>query len=505
MDKLRAFLAATKKYQFWVLCGATFIISLGCLWLAASGLAQQYKDRKNKIDAGFNNSDVPPEQPNQDRIDFITQQDRKLKDNVWNAWMILYEEQRKNNPLPTDVLGDDWGEQFEKCLNNPKEEMQRPYREQYQTYIKDDFPKLQKMIDLRRPKVDPNAPTDRGAGHGPLGANANIDYEGLVEWDEMDRKKFEDRFEWQQTPSTLAILLAQEDLWVYQALLRVIRNCNAGAEKDKPATAVVKRIDRLDIGQDAASAWIEAERAFTPGSRPGAPGMPTGMPMMPPGGGMPPAMPAAGMGGMPMGPMGPAGSMGGMGGMGPGPMAMGSMAGLSDEQIKQRLIAWRYVDDKGIPLSYDASRPGFAPHPFSEFKMMPIRMSLQMDQRRIPKLLVECANSTMPIVVRRVRVLTTTGPTSLGGMAGGAGHAPSGAAAGSQSESIGSMDIPVEIQAAIHIYNPPDPEKLGKGTAALQANANTAVPPAASGTAPAAPSPGQPAVPAPTGANPPRS
>ena len=64
---------------------------------------------------------------------------------------------------------------------------------------------------------------------------------------------------WQDTPSTLAILLAQEDLWVCQALLRVISNCNEGAAKDKPSTAVVKRIEHLDIGRDAAFAWMEAE------------------------------------------------------------------------------------------------------------------------------------------------------------------------------------------------------------------------------------------------------
>ena len=70
---------------------------------------------------------------------------------------------------------------------------------------------------------------------------------------------------------------------------------------------------------------------------------------------------------------------------------------------------YRYVDDKGQPLP--ASEPEY-PYVKSsgEFKMMPIRMSLVMDERSLPKLLVECGNSNMPIEVRRVRILKTQDP-----------------------------------------------------------------------------------------------
>ena len=134
---------------------------------------------------------------------------------------------------------------------------------------------------------------------------------------------------------------------------------------------------------------------------------------------------------------------------------------MTEDQIKQALVAGRYVDDKGMPLPYNAQSTYYVKHPFAEFKLMPIRMSLVMDQRRIPKLLVECANSNMPIEVRRVRILTVAGATGMSGMA----QTP----AGGQSEDIGPMDIPVEIQAWIYIYNPPDEKNLGKGAASLPA------------------------------------
>ena len=74
-------------------------------------------------------------------------------------------------------------------------------------------------------------------------------------------------------------------------------------------------------------------------------------------------------------------------------------AGLSeDEQMARLLKNNRYVDQDGRPLAADATAP------FAEFKMMPIYMKLGVDQRDLPKVLAECANSNMPVVVRRVAI-----------------------------------------------------------------------------------------------------
>ena len=57
--------------------------------------------------------------------------------------------------------------------------------------------------------------------------------------------------------------------------------------------------------------------------------------------------------------------------------------------------------------------------------MMPIRMNLVMDQRRLPNLLVACVNSNMPIEVKRVRIVKGQGNTPnfhFGGRHGWAGH-----------------------------------------------------------------------------------
>ena len=126
-----------------------------------------------------------------------------------------------------------------------------------------------------------------------------------------------------------------------------------------------------------------------------------------------------------------------------------------EEGRRRAMLEGRYVDDKGEPLLYESEYP-YAKHPYAEFKMMPIRMDLVMDQRRLPRLLVECANSNMPIEVRRIRIATGTGSESLnlspgnrptamgmepgmplgaGGAPAGAGHRPIAAAGASQHES----------------------------------------------------------------------
>jgi len=213
------------------------------------------------------------------------------------------------------------------------------------------------------------------------------------------------------------------------------------------------------------------------------------------------------MGGMPgAGPMGMGGARPGMEMPGAGPMGMGGAGASGDEQTRRQLIEGRYVDDKGRPLPYDTEFP-YTKHPYAEFKMMPIRMNLVMDQRRLPKLLVECANSNMPIQVRRVRIMKSQGGSlDLGAgaaPAAGAGRGPAGPLRGMAAPAMprpggggggvrptgdkdegGPYDIPVEIQGVIYIYNPPDIERLGTGTASVEKPAGAAAP-----AAPAVPAP----------------
>jgi hypothetical protein len=186
-----------------------------------------------------------------------------------------------------------------------------------------------------------------------------------------------------------------------------------------------------------------------------------------------------------------------------------------EERLKIGLLEGRYVDQEGKPLG--ASETG------GEFKRMPVRMLLLVDQRRISRLLVNCANSSMPVEVTKVALNPGKGAINLGGMTGGfvgSGEeggrgmmsypgatgmmgpvgpmmpstdmfeeetymgASEGMGSARRGEQQTSYDIPIEIQGIIYIFNPPDREKLGAGTAGEGLPAEPATSPA-----PAAPPP----------------
>ena len=283
MEKFNKFLAILKKYQFWVICGFVLITAFTCWWVATIGLAGQFKQRKSKLEEEFKGVQIEPNHPNQGVIDKIHEQHDALKLGVYDAWEILYSEQKQKNRFPT-VLGEDFKRRFENL--KPQEELGLEYREVYQNFIMKYFPTLLQMIDVRRPAEEkeaeaaahvrdemPAGPGGRlprgGAGLGLGGmsgramtgiggdATGQQDWVGTVDWNDSDYQSLLARFEWRETPSTLAVVLAQEDLWVYEALLRVIKNTNEGASSY--ATAAVKRINTIQIGAEAASAGAGSE------------------------------------------------------------------------------------------------------------------------------------------------------------------------------------------------------------------------------------------------------
>ncbi len=464
MDKLTQYFAVLKKYQFWFICATVSLVTLICYVAASSGLARQTSARTKQLEGKFKAVKVEPNHPNQAVIEAIQKKDDTLKHSVYEAWQILYSRQKKNNPLPA-VLDKDFKTHFESL--KPREELAPVYREQYQNFILRELPTLLTLVDARRQREDKRQPSgDAGAkgaaigsrvgpGQGNLagrfvgpaagrGETTEEDLVGIVDWNPADYSELEGDFSgqkkgfyWKARPSTLEVELAQENLWVIQALLRVIRKTNDGATSN--ASAAVKQIVSLQFGKEAAAAWkhgVAAVTATTGGGRYGGKGEDMG---------------AGGR--------------------------TGKTTALGEEGSRQQLIEGRYVDSKGEPVPYDEEAPRYATHPYSEFVMMPIRMSLVMDQRRVSRLLVECANSSMPIEVRQVQLTKTPGSVldfggdSRGGRGGGkgsdsgkggrGGYVPHGQAFGGRGAGGGNQtdaspyDIPVEILGIIYIYNPP--------------------------------------------------
>jgi len=488
MDKVKTILAFLYKYHFWFVSALTVVVILICWWYSTGTLAKQFQNSAKAIEEKFSGVKAigdGTQHPNQQFIDAVKNKNEELKKGVGEVWGVLYREQKNKNPWPA-LLGSDFVEKINSL--GPEDNIPNYMREKYQNFIKDYFPALFKIVNLRHTaetadnksddaagdpvlpgRTNPLDRSARAAGRNlPTGSQDSASMVGVVDWDLSDRSRLQDRFDWSQTPQSLQVRLAQEDLWVYETLLRVINETNEGASEQ--SQAAVKRIEALEIGGEAVNSWTESEGSVYHG---------TGT-----------ASSAA-----------TAASSTEQAHTTPASKSAASDRDLSG-QNKEELLKNRYVDDKGSPLAADA------PHPYAEFKMMPINMKLQMDQRKITKLLVECANRSMPIEVRRVRfrpsqgealdlasmtiegssTSTRTSSFDRGTLSRGADSSRlSRGGLGSAEIETSPYDIPVEIQGIIYIYNIPDQSKLGTGTAG---DKSTETAPSAAPTAAPAPAGG---------------
>jgi hypothetical protein len=453
MDKLKAAWLVIKKQHFWVIAGMVLLVSLGSWATATSSLTGRFNTRKGALDGKFKSVRSIPQQsnhPNEQTIEQIHKLHEQLGDNVFGAWNHLYEQQRDLNRLPkieqTPELQEKfeaefkthWGplERLEKL--DPEKEMSAKYRDDYLYHIHEHFPKLFKLIDCRQDVEATQGKADGKSGGGPAdsAAKESARKTGIVDW--PDVKKTTDRFQkWQTTPTTLELMTAQEDLWVYEALLRVIRNTNntSGDPKQyvKPPNhkmAKIKKILDMKIGAEAARG-AKGEQTASTGK--------AGMPMLP--------------------------------GLG-GPKAKLAAGAPAAAESRNSPLAGRYVDDHEKPVTDPTQQP------YAEFRMMPIELHVIVEQKSIPKLLAQCANSNMPIEVRSVKITAKdqasadSGDEGKGVKAiGGVGTRPKGKAGEAgpeeEDEAIDQLVPPVDVvvRGIIYIYNPPDRERQGTGKA----------------------------------------
>jgi hypothetical protein len=169
-----------------------------------------------------------------------------------------------------------------------------------------------------------------------------------------------------------------------------------------------------------------------------------------------------------MGSGGPEGGLGGEGGYGlRGPYGEGG-EGNSDAM----LLTNRYLDAEGQPV---AATPESTPEELGvEFRRLPVRMELLMDERWIPTVLVECANAPLPIEVNCVRINGAKSGAGFEGAMGGGGYGRGGGEGGGYGRGGGGMmmgggaeisNMPaglslVELQGVVYIYNPPKADVL---------------------------------------------
>lgn len=364
-------------------------------------------------------------------------------------------------------------------------EISDSFRRIYRDFIKSHVPTLAEVIGSN---WNPSARTgtNSGAGEGVAGiprssgasATRGVDNpeqeDEIVTWNGSNQghwleklSAFADRAEQDYVPTTLQMLYTQEDLWVLEALLNVIKQTNGDVSLKHEAA--IKEIDFLLTGKAAG----EMPGSITPIGSPSAEGGSDGS-----------GDPYGGGDGYsssnPYGQGDPYSQGGGTDGY-------SSESGGQGQTMVADPANDRYVDRDYRMIPGSKLREVFAQEPTPEnaylrvAKRIPVRMGLQMDVRKLARLLVACSNSPLIIEVRQVRVNRHSprdGTSGAGGGQAGAyggvnrggtqelgNYGAAGAGYGAQGKSSSTTTAeshvaPVEIYGVVLIYNPVDAKTL---------------------------------------------
>ncbi len=471
MDQLRKAWTWLQRHHFWVLTVLAIVIALGCWWRGANALWTEYKQNRSKIDSEFASADTVKSKPfhaNKSVQEAQAQEIAAQQQTVSALWKQLYQRQTDSVlKWPSNL-----SEEFRNAINKLKfgDTIRRDLRAHYNNYIRDHFPELPKIVGaLEAPETgqggygggrgggaafDVQSYLDNmrngGVGRGGMEGGAAEAFEEpdfLVVW--ADQQLIRDELAPRTTPSSKQIWKTQEDVWVYEALLTIIADTNKAAHADRFSNAAIRVIESLEVGRVAAqesrgkgridivegpaTSGMEGagEMAMSEGSR-----------------GMEGYGAAMGRGGER-----------GMEGYGEGMMGRGGTMDAASADAE--LFNNRYVDANGAPIADpgDGSLTAFG----TEFKRLPVRMTLWMDQRWLPQLITECANAPLQVEVQEVRV-NPSDAGSGGGYGGGRGGYSRGGDMGGYGAAAGGVEMTPEqepnmktivLQGTVYIFNPP--------------------------------------------------
>jgi hypothetical protein len=456
MDQLKKAWDWFQRQHFWVLIVVATLVALGCWWHGASALSTKFAANKQIIDTEFKSIKDEIAKPFHANAKLQEQQKTEITNqggSVLKIWQQLYNRQRENVLKWPDVLSKEFRQAVERLKFG--DEIAVNLRENYQNYVAGHFPVLPKIVDAKELAANESGggrSMGRGGGREGYGGGRYGGREGgqvveeedehVVQW--LNQQDVRDELDMPNRPTSMKIWVTQEDLWVYETLLGIIRRTNEAAGADRASNAAVRIIESLEVGRLAAMESRTHGRIAMAQPAAAAPGGGEAE-----GRGAPPS-PMANTREMAMREMASEG--GGRGGA--EDAASGDAA----------LLADRYLDNDEKPIA--APDPAAGASAFgTEYKRLPVRMVLQMDQRWLPHLISECANAPLQVEVKEVRINPSESGGSGGYGRGGREMGGYGSMAGQEGDQMGPEAEPnikhVIVQGIIYIFNEPN-------TAAIQ-------------------------------------
>jgi len=483
MDQLKQSLAVAVKYGFWISTAVILLGAVGIWWVVTGRLVTENEERTRKIEgqvqAVSTLRNQLPTHPNPITHEVMNGLIENRQAEVLQAWQTLYDTQRDILVWPVKELREDFVREFRDLIpiessvefpTPPDQEKETSLLNRYRYYIGNVLPDIAEIAGAEwTASLNPDDdPAMRERNSRPSRADevmSSVDITGaeagpLVKWSEGSQASLiEDLFPWYpDQPSTLEIYYSQENLWILRQMMKIIADVNGQAQQ--PFEAKIHRINRLSMGKNVGFREGVIEEPVVAASD-----------------GIPEDFQIDGPEDLDLGMDGPM--------MGPNGSMMGPNGELMQEQIDP--ADNRYLNTNDQPITGSELRAAFASDspedaPLKVAKRVPVMMSLQMDQRAVPELLAACGSAPLMVEVKQVRIFPK-GQVPAAGRRGNPGRFNSrgGARNGppasvmeyanrrSGNDTSGAqqgvdrfpLDVSVVVYGLIHIYNPPQKEKLG--------------------------------------------
>lgn len=478
-DAARPWLSLLAKHHFWLLAIIVPLVLLPLLFVARGHLTAQIEAVQKQIEghiSALQNVRQIPQHPNDSWANDIDTSTMRVKRETLAEWRKFWTSQQ-----PIRVWPESLGPDFVKAVETLKPDGKLSPRllERYQNMVRTlvrelparmgvedgmgDPTEAGQLSPIARPQP-PVRPEMMRPGMGPAEGGAEVS-PYFATWNQANQQRISSSFNWDKKPSTAKVLLAQEELWVYETL------CDVVARMNKPATgphnAAIASIDELSVGYPAAEdnpGGVGGGRIIRAAAMQSADGMPP-PDMMGPGA---PETPGA-LGVRPPNPRFAGGQPGAA------TMAPAAPEGAAPADPDEMLRNWVYVDFTGKPLD---SAELAAAVDSQMVHLMPFVLRVVIDQRQIDALLVSLSTATIPIDVRQVRINAPTsgqgGMQSMPTTPDGGGGVPTGGGR--------LYDVVLELRGTVGLATLPNESTVGlepgQGDAAVPADGGEKAAPA---------------------------
>lgn len=453
MDQVKLIIKKVRKFGFWVLTGLCLLLILALWQTVTSGLTKQFNSRKSGIDGAMSQMQTLSSQadlPTASVVNQTRQAIERQSENVFTAWEVFYNHQKSMNKWPEfdeKYLADFATAGEKRYASGRYPTIRQEALENYRDNIQEHISQLKVKFDIKRPKED-LAATAAAGGRNPADVTVEslrgYQLEGKVFWKDQNFRLLQRRLRWDRSPKTVQVIVAQEDLWVYETLLQVIGKTNGDrSEFNVP----IKEIVGIEIAQDAVDTIEKTSERIVSSKELEDYAKSLGM--------------DAGS------------SEGGVSESSSGTTTEEVLT--TDDKIMIQLYDNRYVDKEGKPLT---SQQMIDDPPAVEYKLLPIRMNVIINQRYISDLLVHCANAHMPIEVQQLSINPGQAPPfsikeddiqidrarDRSERSRSRDDDDLDPAVRRQNANylsvLGPEDLELEITGVIYIFNPPDKSKL---------------------------------------------